>query len=40
MERDSKRMRGEGQFIFTNLLTGVGLVDVKWVQQFLLSRTG
>lgn len=41
MERDSKRMRGEGPFIFTNLLTGVGLVDVvKWVQQFLPSRTG
>ena len=41
MERDSKRVRGEGPFIFTNLLTGVGLVDVvKWVQQFLPSRTG
>jgi len=41
MERDSKRMRGEGPFIFTNLLTGVGLADVvKWVQQFLPSRTG
>ena len=39
MERDSKRMRGEGPFIFTNLLTGVGLTDVvEWVQQFLPSR--
>ena len=38
MERDSKRMRGEGPFIFTNLLTGVGLVDViEWVHQFLPS---
>jgi urease accessory protein len=40
MERDSKRMRGEGPFIFTNLLTGVGLADVvEWVQQFLPSRS-
>ena len=39
MERDSKRMRGEGPFIFTNLLTGDGLSDVvKWVRQFLPSR--
>lgn len=39
MERDSRRMRGEGPFIFTNLLTGVGLADVvEWVQQFLPSR--
>jgi urease accessory protein len=39
MERDSKRMRGEGPFIFTNLLTGVGLTDVvEWVRQFLPSR--
>lgn len=38
MERDSKRMRGEGPVIFTNLLTGVGLMDViEWVQQFLPS---
>jgi urease accessory protein UreG len=28
MERDSKRMRGKGPFIFTNLLTGVSLMDV------------
>ncbi len=39
MERDSKRMRDEGPFIFTNLLTGTGLTDVvEWVQQFLPSR--
>lgn len=39
MERDSKRMRGEGRFIFTNLLTGVGLIDViNWVRQFLPSH--
>ena len=39
MERDSKRMRGEGRFIFTNLLTGVGLIDViDWVRQFLPSH--
>jgi urease accessory protein len=39
MERDSRQMRGEGPFIFTNLLTGVGLADVvEWVQQFLPSR--
>jgi urease accessory protein len=40
MERDSKRMRGEGPFIFTNLLTGVGVAEVvEWVRQFLPSRT-
>ncbi|MEP6888235.1 MAG: urease accessory protein UreG [Nitrospirales bacterium] len=39
MERDSKRMRDEGPFIFTNWLTGTGLTDVvEWVQQFLPSR--
>jgi urease accessory protein len=39
MKRDSKRMRGERPFIFTNLLTGHGLADVvEWVQQFLPSR--
>jgi len=39
MERDSKRMRGKGPFVFTNLLTGIGLADVvEWVQQFLPSR--
>jgi urease accessory protein len=41
MERDSKRMRSEGPFIFTNLLTGVGLAEVVgWVRQFLPPRTG
>ena len=40
MARDSKRMRGEGPFIFTNLLTGVGLAGVvEWVEQFLPSRS-
>lgn len=39
MERDSKRMRGDGPFVFTNLLTGVGLIDVtQWVVQFLPSH--
>lgn len=39
MERDSKRMRGEGPVIFTNLLTGEGLMEViEWVQQFLPSH--
>ena len=39
MERDSKRMRGDGPFVFTNLLTGVGLIDVtQWVVQLLPSH--
>src|SRR5918997_1945728 len=33
MDRDARRMRDEGPFIFTNLLTGVGLPDVvEWVR--------
>jgi urease accessory protein len=34
MERDSRKMRGERPFIFTNLLTGKGLGDVlTWLDQ-------
>lgn len=40
MDRDSKRMRGERPFIFTNLLTGEGLDQVaEWVEQQLRTRT-
>jgi urease accessory protein len=38
MDRDSKRMRGDLPFLFTNLKTGQGLDQVvTWVEQ-LLSR--
>lgn len=37
MERDSKKMRGEKPFIFTNLNTNEGLRDVvKWIKQSVL----
>ena len=37
MERDSKRMRGEKPFIFTNLNTYEGLEEViKWIKQSVL----
>ena len=37
MARDSKIVRGERPFIFTNLKTGAGLEDiVSWIQQELL----
>jgi len=37
MARDSKKMRGEKPFIFTNLNTGEGLADVaKWIKQSVL----
>jgi urease accessory protein len=37
MARDSKAMRGDRPFVFTNLKTGEGLRDViTWIQQELL----
>lgn len=40
MERDSRRMRGDRPFVFTNLLTGEGLDRVvDWVEQRLPQRT-
>jgi len=34
MERDSRRMRGDGPFVFTNLKTGVGLERVlAWLEE-------
>ncbi len=39
MERDSKAMRGSLPFVFTNLLTGVGLPQVvEWVTQQIARR--
>lgn len=39
MEQDSRRMRGDRPFVFTNLLTGQGLQHIiEWVEQELLSR--
>lgn len=39
MERDSRRMRGELPFIFTNLLTGQGLDRVvEWVEQVIAGK--
>jgi urease accessory protein len=36
MDRDSKRMRGDLPYLFTNLKTGQGLDQVcTWVEQFL-----
>ncbi len=39
MERDSKKMRGERPFVFTNLKTGIGLKDVSdfIVEQGMLN---
>jgi len=37
MDRDSRRMRGERPFLFTNLKTGLGLEDVA---RFVLSTGG
>jgi urease accessory protein len=37
MESDTRRMRGDGPFIFTNLRDGTGADDVaKWVRQRLI----
>jgi len=36
MDRDSKRMRGDLPYLFTNLKTGQGLDQVcTWVEQLL-----
>jgi len=36
MERDSRRMRGDRLFVFTNLLTGQGLEQVVgWIERLL-----
>lgn len=38
MERDSKRMRGDMPFIFTNLNTGQGVDDIiKWIKTHVLT---
>ena len=40
MDRDSRLMRGERPFIFTNLLSGEGLNHVaEWVEQQVYSRS-
>jgi len=37
MERDSKRMRGDKPFIFTNVRTGEGVQDViNWIKRDVL----
>ena len=37
MARDSRTMRGERPFVFTNLKTGAGVADVvAWIQHELL----
>jgi urease accessory protein len=39
MDRDSRRMRGERPFVFTNLLSGEGLDSVvEWVEQRMVQR--
>src|SRR5712664_1410676 len=41
MARDSKTMRGEKPFVFTNLKSGTGLQDVVgWIQRDLLYKSG
>ncbi len=40
MDRDSRRMRGDGPFVFTNLLSGEGLDRVvEWVEQRIPQGT-
>ena len=39
MERDSRRMRGDRPFVFSNLLDGQGLpLIVEWVEQLLVRH--
>ncbi|MDH5640916.1 MAG: urease accessory protein UreG [Nitrospira sp.] len=39
MDRDTRRMRGDLPFVFTNLLTGEGLdVVVNWVEQHIPAK--
>lgn len=39
MDRDSRRMRGDRPFVFTNLLSGQGLDPVvEWVEQRMVQR--
>jgi urease accessory protein len=41
MDRDSRRVRGDRPFLFTNLLSGEGLdAVVEWVEQRMTQRTG
>jgi len=41
MERDSKTMRGDRPFVFTNLKTGAGLPEViSWIRHELLYESG
>jgi len=40
MDRDSRRMRGDRPFVFTNLLSGEGLDRVvEWIEQRIPQRT-
>ena len=41
MARDSRKMRGERPFLFTNLKTGAGVPDViSWIRHELLYESG
>jgi len=41
MERDSKTMRGDRPFVFTNLKTGAGVPEViAWIRRELLYESG
>jgi urease accessory protein len=38
MDRDTRRMRGSGPFVFTNLKSGSGLPEVaSWVERYLVA---